>query len=79
VSRDVREVVREEPAMRSRILAALVPGALTVPELAAAIGEPADETMLWVMSMRRYGQLRELKGTTDDGYFRYEPAAGDAS
>jgi len=27
---------------------------------------------LWVMGMRRYGHLREVKGATDEGYFRYE-------
>ena len=77
MSRDVREVVREEPAMRPRILAALAAGPLTVPEIAAAIGEPPAETMLWVMGMRRYGRLRELEET--DGYFRYGLVGGDAS
>ena len=24
------------------------------------------------MGMRRYGHLREVKGATDEGYFRYE-------
>ncbi len=79
MSRDPREIVREEPAVRRSILKALESGPLTVPEIAEAIGSPADETMFWVMGMRRYGQLRELKGATDDGYFRYEPVEGSAS
>ena len=39
--RDVREIVRDEPLMRDRILEAGADGALTVPGLAAADGAPA--------------------------------------
>jgi predicted Rossmann fold nucleotide-binding protein DprA/Smf involved in DNA uptake len=72
-NRDVREVIREEPVMRARILDALRAGPLTVPEIAAAIGAPAHETVFWVMGMRRYGWVAEIKGNTIDGYFQYEP------
>ncbi len=71
--RDVREVIREEPVMRVRILEALREGPLTVPEIATAIGAPAHEVVFWVMGMRRYGWLAEIKGNTVDGYFQYEP------
>ncbi|MGC9974964.1 MAG: MarR family transcriptional regulator [Gaiellaceae bacterium] len=79
MSRDVREIVREEQWMRPRILEALATGPLTVPEIAAAIGRPADEAMYWVMGMRKYGYLHELKEKTGDGYFRYEAVEEDAS
>ena len=72
-NRDVREVIREEPVMRSRILAALRDGPLTVPEIAEAIACPTHEVVFWVMGMRRYGWLAEVKGNTVDGYFQYEP------
>ncbi len=71
--RDVREVIREEPVMRVRILEALREGPLTVPEIAVALGAPAHEVVFWVMGMRRYGWLAEIKGNTIDGYFQYEP------
>ena len=71
-SRDVREVVREEMVMRGRILEALKEGPRTVPEIAAAIGSPAHEVVFWVMGMRRYGWLSEVKGSAADGYFRYQ-------
>lgn len=71
-NRDVREVVREEPVMRARILAALGQGPLTIPEIAAAIESPTNEVVFWVMGMRRYGWLAEIKGATVDGYFQYE-------
>jgi len=71
--REVREVVRDEPVMRGRILAALHNGPLTVPEIAAAIDEPTHEVVFWVMGMRRYGWLAEVKASPVDGYFQYEP------
>jgi DNA-binding IclR family transcriptional regulator len=71
-SREVREVVREEPLMRGRILEVLREGPRTVPEIAAAIGSPTHEVVFWVMGMRRYGWLREVKGPPEDGYFRYQ-------
>jgi predicted Rossmann fold nucleotide-binding protein DprA/Smf involved in DNA uptake len=72
-NRDVREIVRDEPVMRGRILAALLDGPLTVPEIAASIDAPTHEVVFWVMGMRRYGWLAEIKGATVDGYFQYEP------
>lgn len=71
--RDVREIIREEPAVRGRIVAAMVDGPLTIPQIAAAIGSPSREVVFWVMAMRRYGYLAELPGADDEGYFRYQP------
>jgi DNA-binding IclR family transcriptional regulator len=71
MSRDVREIVREEPLVRSRILAALADGPHTVPEIAAAIGAPENETMLWVMGMRKYGLLTDLPEPEGD-YYRFK-------
>lgn len=76
--RDDREVIREEPVMRPRILAALAAGPLTVPEIAGAVGAPSHEVVFWVMAMRRYGWLAEIKGSDADGYFRYEPTGRTA-
>lgn len=69
--RDPREVIRDEHLMRRPILRALVDGPLSIPELAAAIAAPEREVVFWVMGLRKYGWLTELKGTDDDGYFRY--------
>jgi predicted Rossmann fold nucleotide-binding protein DprA/Smf involved in DNA uptake len=71
VNRDIREVIREETFMRSRILEILAAGPRTVPEIAEQLGAPTDETMFWVMGMRRYGWVRE-EGGADDGYFHYQ-------
>ena len=77
--RDPREVIREEPAMHRRVLDTVAAAPRTVPEIAAELGVPDHEALLWVMGMRRYGYLREVKGSAGDGYFRYEPAGRDAS
>jgi hypothetical protein len=77
-NREVREVIREEPVMRGRILAALADGPRTVPEIAAAIDRPAHEVVFWVMGMRRYGWVHEVRDGSADGYFRYE-ASGRTS
>jgi hypothetical protein len=70
--RETREVVREEPLMHRPILSALADGQLTVPEIAEAIGFPAEETLIWVMGMRRYRKITEVPDSADeDGYFRY--------
>lgn len=72
ITREIREIVREEPAMRRRILAALREGPRTVPQIAEAIGAPSHETVYWIMGMRRYGWVSEVREAADDGYFRYE-------
>lgn len=77
--REAREVIREEPIMRARILELLADGPLTVPELAAAMDCPSHEVLFWVMGMRRFGRLREISGATDEGYFRYEAIDGVSS
>lgn len=74
-NRDVREIIREEPLMRDRILEALTAGPLTVPEIAAAIGYPEHEVMYWVMGMRKYGQVAPLADATDEGFFQYQAVA----
>jgi hypothetical protein len=78
-NRDVREIVRDEQVMRRPILAALHDGPLTVPEIAAAIGRPSHEVMFWVMGLRKYGWLAEIKEVTEEGYHRYRVVEREGS
>jgi predicted Rossmann fold nucleotide-binding protein DprA/Smf involved in DNA uptake len=71
MSRDIRDVVRDEPLVRDRLLELLAPGPMTVPELAAAAGLPAEEVMIWVMGMRKYGYVVEEKGSGRVFEYRY--------
>jgi hypothetical protein len=77
--RDVREVVRDEQVMRRRILEVLADGPLTVPQIAAALERPTHEAMFWVMGLRKYGWIAEIKEVDDDGYFSYQVVEREGS
>jgi hypothetical protein len=76
MSRDIREIVRDEPLMRGRLLELLRDGPLTVPELAAKGGFPEDEAMVWLMGLRKYGYVAEVPVAGSDGYFAYAAVVG---
>jgi DNA-binding IclR family transcriptional regulator len=71
VSREIREIVRDEHVMRQRILDALSEGPLTIPQIAEAIGRPTHEVVYWVMGLRKYGWVAEDKEPNDEGYYLY--------
>jgi hypothetical protein len=78
MNRDTREIIREEPLWRGRILDALADGPHTVPEIAEAVCAPEREVMFWVMGMRKYGSLAELPDVSGEGYYRFQ-ATGASS
>ena len=78
-NRDVREVIRDEQFMRARILKVLEAGPQTVPEIAATLGKPTHEVVYWVMGMRKYGYVAEIKEVNDEGYFRYQAVPREES
>ncbi len=72
MTRDPREVIRDEQIMRARILKALESGPLTIPEIAEAVGKPAQEVVFWVMGMRKYGHITEIREANDEGFYLYQ-------
>jgi hypothetical protein len=78
-NRDVREIIRDEQFMRARMLKVLEAGPQTIPAIAAAIGKPTHEVVFWVMGLRKYGYIAEIKEVDDEGYFRYEAVAREES
>jgi hypothetical protein len=76
-NRDLREIIRDEHIMRSRILKVLETEPHTIPELADSLGCPPSEVTFWVMGMRKYGYVSEDKEVTDEGYYRYQAAERD--
>lgn len=68
--REPREVMRDEMAMRDRLLASLKDGPKTITEIAETIGHPSHEVMHWVMAARRYGLVKESAQPEGD-YYRY--------
>jgi hypothetical protein len=77
--RDVREIIRDEQFMRAPILKALEGGPQTIPQVAAAIGKPTREVTFWVMGLRKYGWIAEIKEVDDDGYFTYQAVPREGS
>lgn len=72
MNRDIREVIREEPLMRGRLVDLLLrDGPLTVPEIAHRAGLPEDEVVVWIMGLRKYGYVAAEKAATGDDYHRY--------
>ncbi len=66
-----REVFRDAFPMQARIAALLREGPRTVPELAAMLGAPTDQVLVWLTAMLRYGSV-ESKGKADaEGYYTY--------
>ena len=70
--RDVREIIRDEQFMRARILKVLAAGPQTIPQIAEALSKPSHEVVFWVMGLRKYGWVAEIKEVDDDGYFQYQ-------
>ena len=77
--RDVREIIRDEQFMRGRILKVLESGPQTIPQIAEAIGKPSNEVVFWVMGLRKYGWIAEIKEVDDDGYFQYQSITREES
>ena len=77
--RPVREVIRDEQVMRRKILAALQDGPMTIPQIASAVGKPAREVTFWVMGLRKYGWIAEIKEVDDEGYFPYQAVPREGS
>ena len=77
--RDVREVIRDEQFMKGRILKVLESGPQTIPQIAEALGKPSREVVFWVMGLRKYGWVAEIKEVDDDGYFPYQAVPREES
>lgn len=74
IARSVIEVMRDEMAVRERILRYLQEKPRTVPEIAQHLNCPAYEATHWVMAMWRYGIIQETGKPNDEGYYTYRPA-----
>lgn len=74
--RDLGEVLRDGMGHERRVLEALGEEPKTIPELAAALGVPRREALLWVMALRRYGKVVELPKAATDDYYRYRRTGG---
>ncbi|MGI0132098.1 MAG: MarR family transcriptional regulator [Thermoplasmata archaeon] len=72
--RDLAEVLRDGMAERDRVLTLLKDGPKTIPEIATDLARPTREVALWVMALRRYGDVVEVPKAPTDDYYRYRRA-----
>jgi hypothetical protein len=71
IAESSRQMKIQREAIKA-IKAQLAENDLTVPEIAAATGIPANEVMWYVASLKKYGMI--LEGPKDGSYFRYQLA-----
>jgi hypothetical protein len=71
ITRDPAEVMRDEMALRDRILGLLADEPLTIPEIADRLGCPKHEAVRWVMAMWSYKLVEETGKAGPEGYFKY--------
>jgi DNA-binding IclR family transcriptional regulator len=72
ITRNPAEVMRDEMAVRDRILELLAAEPLTIPEIAEKLGVSTHETVRWVMAMWSYKLVEETGKAGPDGYYRYQ-------
>ncbi len=72
VPREVTERLKYFTKMKKQILNALKDGDKTVPMLSEELGIPADEVMLHLMSLLKYGQVETGEQDDMDEYFYYK-------
>lgn len=71
ITRDTAEVMRDEMAIRDRILDLLSEEPLTIPEIAQALGYKTHEVVSWVMAMWNYKLVEETGKANSEGYYTY--------
>ena len=69
VPKESMELSREQARVRQKIREALKSGPMTVPELHAATGLPADEIFWYLMAWKKYGRI--LEGEQCEDYYKY--------
>jgi predicted Rossmann fold nucleotide-binding protein DprA/Smf involved in DNA uptake len=69
--RDRSETMRDEMLLKEKVVSLLRDGPKTIPEIAAAVGAPEPDVVLWVMALRRYGAVEELPKPKSEDYYRY--------
>ena len=72
IPKELMECSREQARMRQKICAALKQGPMTVPEIHAATGVPANEVFWYLAAWKKYGKI--LEGEQCGDYYQYSLA-----
>ena len=68
-----RNAIKTQNKDIKSIRAAMQDGGKTVPEIAAATGMPTAQVLMYVATLKKYGEVAE--GAKDGDYFKYELSA----
>ncbi|MFO7827856.1 MAG: CoB--CoM heterodisulfide reductase iron-sulfur subunit A family protein [Bacteroidales bacterium] len=72
VTNDGEKLKKALPEISKKILQTLETGAKAIPEIAAEIQYPADDVLYYLMSLRKYGFVKDTDEINDDEYYLYE-------
>jgi hypothetical protein len=67
-----REAIKAQSRRITAIKSELASGPKTIPEIAAALGIPTAEALIFVSGLRKYGDV--VEGAKNGDYFKYQPA-----
>ena len=71
-NRDLAEIMRDEMAVKDSVLSLISGQAMTIPEIAQALGFSRREVTLWIMALWRYGLVVEKESPDENGYCSYQ-------
>lgn len=72
VSEEIKAKAKVFAANRKTILKALEPGPKSIPEIAAETGLPLPTVTYYLMSLRKYGDIRDTQEINEDDFYLYE-------
>jgi predicted transcriptional regulator len=69
--KQAQELLKEQQAIRKKVLHALQDGPLTIPQIAEETGILAHQVLWYVATMRKYGLVEEAGLDEDEEYYLY--------
>ncbi len=74
VPEEVRENLKKFNRIKKKILEALQEGPRTVPEIASAVGLSTPDTLWYLMTLLKYGEVKTGEPDEMEEYFTYQLA-----
>ncbi|MBS3806070.1 MAG: CoB--CoM heterodisulfide reductase iron-sulfur subunit A family protein [Bacteroidales bacterium] len=72
VTNNADKLANALPEMSKRILQSLESGSKAIPEIAAELKHPSEDVMYYLMSLRKYGFVKDTEEINEDEYYLYE-------
>jgi len=72
IPKEAVKKAQEYTKIKKQILKSLKSGPKTIPEIAKETGMDTYTVMWYLMTLRKYGEVKETEEVTPDGYYKYE-------